>query len=219
MKTILIAEDELNIAQMVSIFLHKNGYSCRIARDGSEACELVENHIFDLVLLDVMLPEIDGFELIGYFKQYNIPVIFVTAKTSVADRVKGLKLGADDYILKPFDLSELLARIETVLRRYKIDDSVIKIQDLEINIPARSISRSGHPVSLSAKEFDLLLYFITNNNIALSREMIYENVWKEPYLGNTRTVDLHVQRLKKKTGLEKNIQSIYKIGYIFKKEL
>ena len=219
MKTILIAEDELNIAQMVSMFLHKNGYSCRIARDGSDACDLIENHIFDLVLLDVMLPEIDGFELIGYFKQYNIPVIFVTAKTSVADRVKGLKLGADDYILKPFDLSELLARIETVLRRYKIDDSVIKIQDLEINIPARSISRSGHPVSLSAKEFDLLLYFITNNNIALYREKIYENVWKEPYLGNTRTVDLHVQRLKKKTGLEKNIQSIYKIGYIFKKEL
>ncbi len=218
MKKILIVEDELNIAEMVRMFLTKNGFSCQIANDGNMAADMVEQEIYDLVLLDVMLPGIDGFELIGYIKQFGIPVIFVTAKVSVDDRVKGLKLGADDYIVKPYDLKELLARIETVLRRYSVSDDFITFQDLKINLPAHTVSKGPVFVSLSSKEFDLLIYFLSNKNIALTRETIYEHVWKEPYYGNTRTVDLHVQRLKKKLGLEEYIRGIYKIGYIFRTE-
>ncbi len=218
MKKILIVEDELNIAEMVRMFLTKNGFSCQIANDGNMAADMVEEEIYDLALLDVMLPGIDGFELIGYVKQYGIPVIFVTAKTNVDDRVKGLKLGADDYILKPYDLKELLARIETVLKRYHIADAIIRFNNLIVNVPGHVVTMDGKAVSLSSKEFDLLLYFISNKNIALTRESIYEHVWKEPYYGNTRTVDLHVQRLKKKLRLEETIHGIYKIGYIFRTE-
>lgn len=218
MKKILIVEDEQNIAEMVLMFLTKNGFSCQIANDGNMAADMVEEEIYDLVLLDVMLPGIDGFELIGYIKQFGIPVIFVTAKTSVDDRVKGLKLGADDYILKPYDLKELLARIETVLKRYHVSDEIISYNNLVINVPAHIVTMDEKAVSLSSKEFDLLLYFISNKNIALTRENIYEHVWKEPYYGNTRTVDLHVQRLKKKLKLEETIHGIYKIGYIFRTE-
>lgn len=218
MKKILIVEDEQNIAEMVRMFLTKNGFDCQIAEDGNVAADMVENQIYDLVLLDVMLPGIDGFELIGYIKQFGIPVIFVTAKTSVNDRVKGLKLGADDYILKPYDLKELLARIETVLKRYHVADDMIRFNNLIVNVPGHVVTLDGKAVPLSAKEFDLLLYFISNKNIALTRDSIYEHVWKEPYFGNTRTVDLHVQRLKKKLKLEENIHGIYKIGYIFRTE-
>jgi len=179
------------------------------------AASMVEKDFFDLALLDVMMPEIDGFELISYVKQYGIPVIFVTAKVSVDDRVKGLKLGADDYILKPFDLKELLARVEVVLRRYGFTDSIIEIKDLEINTLSHSVIKNKVRVALSTKEYDLLLFFITNENIALSRGTIYEHVWHEPYYGNTRTVDLHVQRIRQKLSLEDNIQSIYKVGYLF----
>lgn len=215
MKKILIAEDESNIAEMVTLFLSKNGYTCTIAPDGGTAANLVENETFDLALLDVMLPEIDGFELISYVKQYHIPVIFVTARTSVEDRVRGLKLGADDYIIKPFDLKELAARVEAVLRRYGADDEIISIGDLLINKAAHTVTKGGREIPLTSKEYDLLLFFYAHKNRALYREIIYEQVWKEPYYGNTRTVDLHVQRLKKKLDLEKNIRSIYKVGYIF----
>ena len=218
MKKILIVEDEQNIAEMVRMFLTKNGFSCQIAKDGTMAADMVENEIYDLALLDVMLPGIDGFELIDYIKQFGIPVIFVTAKTSVDDRVKGLKLGADDYILKPYDLKELLARIETVLKRYHVADDIIRFNNLIVNVPGHVVTMDGKAVPLSSKEFDLLLYFISNKNIALTRESIYEHVWKEPYYGNTRTVDLHVQRLKKKLKLEETIHGIYKIGYIFRTE-
>ena len=218
MKKILIVEDEQNIAEMVRMFLTKNGFSCQIANNGTMAADMVENEIYDLALLDVMLPGIDGFELIGYIKQFGIPVIFVTAKTSVDDRVKGLKLGADDYILKPYDLKELLARIETVLKRYHVADDIIRFNNLIVNVPGHVVTMDGKTVPLSSKEFDLLLYFISNKNISLTRESIYEHVWKEPYYGNTRTVDLHVQRPKKKLKLEETIHGIYKIGYIFRTE-
>ena len=215
MKKILIVEDEQNIAEMERLYLSKNGFSCTIAFDGETAADLVEKEHFDLVLLDVMIGEIDGFELIRYIKQYHIPVIFVTARVSVEDRVLGLRLGADDYILKPFDLKELGARVEAVLRRYGADDQVLQIGDLTVNVLAHMVKRDGKQIPLTAKEFDLLLFFYAHKNIALYRETIYEQVWQEPFYGNTRTVDLHVQRLKKKLGLEDYIRSIYKVGYMF----
>ncbi len=215
MKKILIVEDEKNIAEMMRLCLVKNGYSCVIAGDGKAAADIVEKQMFDLVLLDVMLPGIDGFELIPYIKMFDMPVIFVTARISVEDRVKGLKLGADDYILKPFDLNELLARIEAVLRRYSPEEAEIYFRNIKIDTRARSVYLNGVPVPLSVKEYELLLYFLMNKNIALYREKIYEHVWREPYMGNTRTIDLHVQRLKKKLELGDAIRSIYKIGYLF----
>ena len=215
MNRILVVEDEKSIAEMIKLCLTKNGYHCETANNGIVASELIEKYRYDLILLDIMLPDMDGFELIEYIKQFNIPVIFVTAKNAVTDRVKGLRLGAEDYIIKPFDLQELLARIETVLRRFNKTKTVLEFGKIRIDISSRTVHSNGCEVSLSAKEFDLLVYLIRNKNIALRRETIYENVWNEPYYGDTRTVDLHIQRLKKKLQLGDAVETIYKIGYKF----
>lgn len=215
MNRILVVEDEKSIAEMIKLCLTKNGYHCETANNGIVASELIEKYRYDLILLDIMLPDMDGFEMIEYIKQFNIPVIFVTAKNAVTDRVKGLRLGAEDYIIKPFDLQELLARIETVLRRFNKTKTVLEFGKIRIDISSRTVHSNGCEVSLSAKEFDLLVYLIRNKNIALRRETIYENVWNEPYYGDTRTVDLHIQRLKKKLQLGDAVETIYKIGYKF----
>lgn len=215
MNRILVVDDERSITDMVRMFLSKNGYSCDTAADGGEAAELIEQKRYDLVLLDIMLPVIDGYDLIEYIKQYNTPVIFITAKASVENRVRGLRLGAEDYIVKPFDLEELLARIETVLRRYNKVSSVLTAGKISVDIKTRIVTLRGEEVFLSAKEFDLLLYLIRNKNIALWRERIYEEVWKEPYYGGTRTVDLHIGRLRKKLDMGDAIENIYKVGYKF----
>ncbi len=215
---ILIVEDEKSIADMVKMCLSKNGYICEAVNDGTTATQRIEEKRYDLILLDVMLPDIDGYDLIEYINQFQIPVIFVTAKTSVPDRVKGLKLGAEDYISKPFDLDELLARIETVLRRYHKTDNIIELGKIKIDTVQRIVLLSGKPVYLPAKEYDLLLFLIRNKNIALYRETIFEQVWQDPYYGNTRTIDLHIGRLKKKLGLDDVIEPIYKVGYIFRAE-
>lgn len=215
MNRILVVEDEKSIAEMIKMCLAKNGYHCETANNGLIASEIIERNRYDLILLDIMLPDMDGFELIEYIKQFNIPVIFVTAKNAVTDRVKGLRLGAEDYIIKPFDLQELIARIETVLRRFDKTKTVLEIGKIRIDTSSRTVHSNGSEVSLSAKEFDLLLYLIRNKNIALRRETIYENVWNEPYYGDTRTVDLHIQRLKKKLQLGDAVEAIYKVGYKF----
>lgn len=212
---ILIIEDEKSIADMTKLCLTKNGYICEAVYDGMSATQAIEQKRYDLILLDVMLPDIDGYDLIDYIKQFDIPVIFVTAKTSVTDRVKGLRLGAEDYISKPFDLSELLARVETVLRRYNKTEKIIEIGKIKIDTPSRTVTLDGEAVPLSAKEFDLLLLLVRNKNIALYRETIYEQVWQEQYYGNTRTIDLHIQRLKKKLRLGDAIETVYKVGYKF----
>lgn len=218
MNRILVVEDEVPIATMVKMCLSKNGYICETANDGVTAAEKIENHRYDLILLDIMLPDIDGYELIEYIKQYDMPVIFVTAKTSVPDRVKGLKLGAEDYICKPYDLEELLARIDTVLRRFHKSEDILEVGKLKIDTLEHTVMLDGKTVVLSAKEFDLLLYLVRNKNIALYRESIFEQVWQEPYYGNTRTIDLHIQRLKKKLDLGDVIETIYKVGYKFRAE-
>lgn len=218
MNRILVVEDEVPIATMVKLCLSKNGYLCETANDGVTAAEKIENNRYDLILLDIMLPDMDGYELIEYIKQYDMPVIFVTAKTSVSDRVKGLKLGAEDYICKPYDLEELLARIDTVLRRFHKSEDILEVGKLKIDTLEHTVMLDGKTVVLSAKEFDLLLYLVRNKNIALYRESIFEQVWQEPYYGNTRTIDLHIQRLKKKLDLGDVIETIYKVGYKFRAE-
>lgn len=212
---ILIIEDEFLIANLIKESLSNLGYSCKCLFDGESAANELETTQYDLILLDVMLPKIDGFELITYINQYQIPVIFITAKADVKDRIKGLKLGAEDYIVKPFDVAELAARVEVVLRRYNKTSDIIIINDLKIDTLSRNIWKNGIPVELTFKEFELLLLLVRNKNIALYRETIYEKIWQDPFLSDSRTVDLHIQRLRKKLGLEKQIQTVYKIGYRF----
>ncbi len=212
---ILVVDDEFPIANLIKETLANAGYYCECVYDGEAAADAIEQNKYDLVLLDVMLPKIDGFELIEYIRQYEIPVIFITAKTDVKDRVKGLKLGAEDYIIKPFDNNELVARVEVVLRRIEKYSEVIHVLDLEIDTASRSVTKAGKPVVLTYKEFELLLLLVKNKNIALYREIIYEKVWNDPFCEDTRTVDLHINRIRKKLGLEKNIQTIFKVGYRF----
>ena len=218
MNRILVVEDEQSIADMVKMCLSKNGYICEAVYDGMAATQKIDEKRYDLILLDIMLPGYDGYELLEYVKEFDIPVIFVTAKTSVSDRVKGLMLGAEDYISKPFDLDELLARVATVLRRYHKTENILEIGRLKIDTVQRIVSLDGIPVALPAKEYDLFLFLVRNKNIALYREAIYEQVWQDPYVGNTRTIDLHIQRLKKKLDLGDAVETIYKVGYKFNTE-
>lgn len=210
---ILVVEDERSISNLIAMNLRKAGYACECVFDGVAAADIVEKEYFDLILLDVMLPGIDGFELMTYIKTRDIPVIFLTAKGSVTDRVKGLRLGADDYLTKPFEIVELLARVEAVLRRYHKTETMLTTGDILIDTASRIVWKNNQPVNLTKKEYELLLLFVRNKNIALYRETIYERIWGEEYFGDSRTVDLHVQRLRRKVGLEDKITAVYKIGY------
>jgi DNA-binding response OmpR family regulator len=160
-----------------------------------------------------MLPEIDGYELLDYIKPLNIPVIFLTAKGTVSDRIYGLKAGADDYIVKPFQSGEVLARIEAVLRRYGKAGKQLSFADVTIDLDSRTVLQNGNPIELTVKEFDLLVVLIQNKNIAQYRDKLYERVWNEPFLGDTRTLDTHIQRLRKKLGWENHIKTVFRIGY------
>lgn len=210
---IFVIEDEKAINDLIEMNLTEAGYTCRCAYDGLEAANILETENFDLILLDIMLPEISGYELMDYIRPLDIPVIFITAKGSVEDRVKGLRLGADDYLVKPFEIVELLARVETVLRRAGKNMTEYIIGDVVIDSHSRSVTRAGREVILTNKEYDLLLLFVRNRNISLFRESIYERVWESNYMGDSRTVDLHVQRLRRKLHWEDKIKAIYKVGY------
>jgi len=210
---ILIVEDEIPISTLIKMNLVDAGYHCTCAFDGQEAADLVEGNTFDLVLLDIMLPKIDGYELLEYIKNYEIPTIFLTAKSEIQERVKGLRAGAEDYITKPFDISELLARVETVLRRYNKASRMVEYLDIVIDTQSRIAIKSGKKVNLTTKEYELLLFFIRNKGRALQRQLIYSSVWEEDFMGDSRTVDLHVQRIRKKMQIEDKIVPVYKIGY------
>lgn len=210
---ILIVEDEAPISNLIRLSLAKEGYHCTCAFDGLEAADYLEKNQYDLIVLDVMLPEIDGFELMEYIRPLEIPVIFLTAKSSVQDRVKGLKLGAEDYIVKPFEVIELLARIDVVLRRYKKGDMMLQIGDLKIDTASMQVWRDGQEISLTKTEYDLLLLFVRNPRRAMYRETIYEQVWGEEYPFGSKAVDLHIQRLRKKVGWENCLRAINKVGY------
>ena len=215
MTKILIVEDEEAISNLIRMSLQKAGYSCEQAMDGESAADRIAEHTYDLVLLDIMLPGMNGYELLNYIKTTNMPVIFITAMGTLDDKVKGLKAGADDYITKPFEMVELLARVESVLRRYHKREERIEVDDVIIDIPSRTVTRQGEAVKLTLKEFELLLFLVRNRNIALYRETIYENIWQSEYMGDGRTVDLHIQRLRKKLHWEDRIHTVYKVGYRF----
>jgi DNA-binding response OmpR family regulator len=213
MLKILIAEDEEPIANLIKMNLRRAGYQCTWASDGEKAADLMDTEKFDLLLLDVMLPGINGYELMEYARSLELPVIFLTALGSTENKVKGLKMGADDYLTKPFEIVELLARVEAVLRRYHKAETILNIFDVVIDTASRSVMQNGEPVSLTMKEFELLLLLARNRNIALYRETIYETVWGGEYMGQSRTVDLHIQRLKKKLNWDSEITAVYKVGY------
>ena len=213
MLKILIAEDEEPIANLIRMNLRRAGYNCIWAPDGGTAADYMEREKPDLVLLDVMLPGINGYELMDYARTLELPVIFLTALGTTENKVKGLKMGADDYLTKPFEIVELLARVEAVLRRYHKTESVIEVFDIVIDTASRAVTRNGEQIALTMKEFDLLLLLARNRNIALYRETIYETVWGGEYMGQSRTVDLHIQRLKKKLNWDNEISAVYKVGY------
>ena len=210
---ILIVEDEKAICDLIDLNLSSAGYHCVSVQDGLEAINRIEQENFDLILLDIMLPGADGYDVMDYIRPFGVPVIFITAKHEVKDKVKGLKLGADDYLVKPFDVVELVARVEAVLRRYNKTEQHLTAGDVVVDVEARRVTKNGKPVVLTNKEFGLLLLFIKNKNVALFREKLYEAVWEGEYFGDSRTLDLHVQRLRKKLGWEHNLVAVYKVGY------
>jgi len=212
-KKILIVEDDVHISKIIKMNLNIVSYETMEVYDGEAALELVQQEKFNLILLDVMIPKLDGFELMKRIKPYNIPVIFLTARNSVYDKVDGLKLGADDYMVKPFEAIELLARIETVLRRYEKEEQVMAFQNLLVDLDKREVTKQGKVVELTPKEYDLLVVLLKNKNIALSREQFIDKVWGGDYYGETRTVDMHIKSLRKKLELQDHIKTIYKLGY------
>lgn len=211
MANILIVEDEIPINELIKRNLNLVGHKCVSAFDGKEALVCVQQHSFDLILLDVMLPGLDGFDV---FKKINdIPTIFLTAKNSLSDRVKGLTMGADDYLTKPFEMLELLARVDAVLRRTRKESEIFELDKVMINFDSRQIFIDGEMIDYTPKEYELLEVLVKNKNIALSREKLLELAWGFDYEGDTRTVDVHIQKLRKKLGWEKRIVTVYKLGY------
>lgn len=213
MLRVLIVEDERAISNLMYVNLKAQGYNCTCAFDGKQAADLIEGNSYDLVLLDIMLPEIDGYELLEYIRPLGTPVIFITAKGTLGDRIKGLRLGADDYIVKPFQIGELLARVEALLRRAKKNAIEYSLFDVEINVNSRTVKKDGKIIDLTVKEFDLLIELIRNKNVALYRDRLYESVWNEPFTGETRTLDSHIQRLRKKLDWDEHIKTVFRIGY------
>ncbi len=210
---ILIVEDDEAIANLIKMNLVSQGYDCVMAYDGKAGADRMEKELFDLVLLDVMLPEIDGYELLEYIKPLGTPVIFLTAKGSLDDRIKGLKSGADDYIVKPFQVGELIARVEALLRRYGKINSKIVYANVEIDLSSRIVTKEGKEIELTVKEFDLLVELVQNKNVALHRSRLYEKVWGEEFMGDTRTLDSHIQRLRRKLDWDNYIRTVFRIGY------
>lgn len=210
---ILIVDDEKAICDLIDMNLSAAGYSCKTVQDGLEAIDLIEQEEFDLILLDVMLPGADGYDIMEYIRPLKVPVIFITAKHEVKDRVKGLKLGAEDYLVKPFDVVELIARVEVVLRRFRKTQQLLQVGDVVVDTEARKVTKAGKPVVLTNKEYGLLLLFIRNKNVALFKETLYEKVWGDEYIADSRTLELHVQRLRRKMSWEHNLVAVYKVGY------
>ena len=212
MAYILIAEDEEVINTLIAKNLTMVGHKVMQTYTGTDTLAAINSNEFDLVLLDVMMPGMSGFEVKQKLDK-DTPVIFVTAKQSLTDQLTGLSLGADDYITKPFDMLVLLARVENVLRRTMKNTSVFKINNCTINLTSRSVKVDDAPVSLTLQEFNLLEALVLNRNLALSREKLIELAWGFDFEGDNRTVDVHIQKLRKKCNLEKEIATVYKYGY------
>ena len=213
-RNILVVEDDRNISDLIRMYLEKEGFEVRSAYDGGKAIEEYDKQAPDMVLLDIMLPVVDGWGVCAHIREKGkTPIIMLTAKSDVGDRITGLEMGADDYLVKPFEIVELLARVETVLRRAGKTKDRLQIGDVTIDESSMQVTKAGQPVSLTKKEYELLLLFARNQNMALFRETIYERVWDGEYTGDSRTVDLHVQRLRKKLGWQDRLSAVYKVGY------
>ena len=211
MANILIVEDEEVIHELIKRNLSLVGHICHSAFDGKEALECLADKRFDLMILDIMLPKEDGFSVMRQAKRQ--PTIFLTARDSLNDRMTGFSLGADDYIIKPFEMLEMLARVEAVLRRTQTSASTFRLDKVLINFDSRQVYREQELLELTPKEYELLEVLVKNRNIALARERLLELVWGYDFEGETRTVDVHIQKLRKKTGWENRIKTVYKMGY------
>lgn len=211
MATILIVEDEMAINELVKRNLQLVGHQCHSVFDGKTAVSEIQNRSYDLMILDIMLPELDGFEVIRHANE--TPTIFLTAKSSLPDRIKGFSMGADDYLTKPFEMLELLARVEAVLRRTQKTASSFESDNVKVDFSSHQVFCRGRLIECTPKEFELLEVLINNRNIALSREKLLELVWGYDFEGDARTVDVHIQKLRKKLGWEDRIKTVYKLGY------
>lgn len=218
MHPILIAEDERPIADLIELTLTGAGYTCEQANDGETAADLIAERDYELAILDIMLPKVDGYELLGYLRSVGTPVIFVTAKTALNDRVRGLRLGADDYLTKPFEPLELVARVESVLRRTGRANVVLQAFGVTLDPAARTVEQNGNPVHLSPREFELLELLMRNRGMTLYREVLYERLWGDDEAFDTRPLDLCITRLRKKLGWKQEICTVFRVGYRLEKE-
>ena len=218
MHPILIAEDERPIADLIELTLTGAGYTCEQANDGETAADLIAERDYELAILDIMLPKVDGYELLGYLRSVGTPVIFVTAKTTLNDRVRGLRLGADDYLTKPFEPLELVARVESVLRRTGRANVVLQTFGVTLDPAARTVEQNGKPVHLSPREFELLELLMRNRGMTLYREVLYERLWGDDEAFDTRPLDLCITRLRKKLGWKQEICTVFRVGYRLEKE-
>ncbi|SHI89857.1 two-component system, OmpR family, response regulator VicR [Lutispora thermophila DSM 19022] len=217
---ILIVDDEPAIVDLIKLNLQLEGIDSISCNNGTDAIRLANSQNPDLILLDIMMPGMDGFQVCKELQGLNIPIILLTAKNSIKDKLYGLELGADDYITKPFDSRELIARVKTVLRRvnkYSVkDESLITAGPISVNIKERKVHIDEKEITLTPKEYDLLLFFIENQRVVFSRENILESVWGYEYIGDSRTVDMHIQRLRRKLGkYSVFIKTVFSIGYKF----
>ena len=213
MVNIMIVEDEKPISNLIALSLKKVGYHCECAYDGLSAIDMIEKKYPDLILLDIMLPGADGFEILEYVKPLDIPVIFLTAKGELSDKVNGLRLGAEDYIVKPFEMLEVMVRLEKVLERNGTVQKQIQIGDVIIDTSSRTVTKMGMEIYLKPMEYNCLMVFAKNPNKALTRNQILQELWNEEFCGETRTVDAHVGRIRKKLGWQDKIKTIPRIGY------
>lgn len=222
-KRILIIEDEPDIQNILRYSFVKEGFKVRCATYGKDALEFCESFKPDIILLDLMLPDMSGFDVCKGLVKHNIPIIMLTARNDIVDKILGLEIGADDYITKPFDVRECVARVNVALRRVQKSTVVqeqlsnnIEIDNIKVLREARKVYQEEEEIRLKPKEMDLLLYLIGNKNIALSRDQILDGVWGNDYEGDWRTVDVHVRRLRQKLNNNDIIETIFGIGYMFK---
>ena len=221
---ILLAEDEVDLNNVVTRYLKKNGYSVDSVLDGEEALDYLEYSEYDLLILDIMMPKVDGFEVIKKLrdKGNHTSVLMLTARDSADDKVKGLDLGADDYIVKPFDFNELMARIRAVVRRkYGNSSNKLVIGDLILDTSEKSVTRAGKQIELTGKEYEVLEYLMQSKNRILSRDQIKEHVWDFDYEGDSNIIDVLIKNIRKKIDIEAGKQIIYTkrgLGYVIKED-
>lgn len=221
---ILVAEDEKSLNRIIAKQLKSCGYSVDCCFDGEEAYDLIKMTDYDAAVFDVMMPKLDGFSLLKKIRKdgSHLPVLFLTARDSIEDRVEGLDIGADDYLVKPFAFEELLARIRAMIRKNSVSRSnIICVADLTVDISSRSVTRGGKNISLSAKEYELLQYLAVNNGIVLGREKIEDHIWNYDYEGGTNVVDVYIRYLRKKIddGFDKKlIHTVRGMGYVLREE-